>query len=133
MIPLLIRVAHRPISAKYLNECERPGFDKIRLTAICCQVGNGLRQCPQSRDVHQLQLHPGAFLFLRHSINRCYVYMCLMVEFFLRIFLYRLSDMQFSFRQQSGPAATTNTEQEPSFVNNKKTESTVSIVASNYL
>lgn len=35
--------------------------------------------------------------------------------------------MQFSFRQQSGPSATTNIEPQPSFDKNKKTESTVGI------
>lgn len=39
----------------------------------------------------------------------------------------RLCDMQFSFRQQSGPTATTNIEHQPSFDKSKIIESTVSM------
>lgn len=122
----MIPAARRPISAKYPNGCEKLGYDKIRLIAKCCQVERGLHHCPQSQGVHQLQLHPGMCLAPIDTSFLLQYFKSTKTLFSLQN-ICRLSDMQFSFRQQSGPSATTNIEPQPSFDKTKKTESTVSI------
>lgn len=120
----MIPVARRQILAKYRNECEKPGFGRIHLTVTCCRVVKDWHRYPQSQGEHPLPLRQGT----PDTLGKFFVRLNKMSLFrlTLKCFLCRLSDIQISFRQQSGPTATTNIERQPSFDKTQKTDSTVS-------